>query len=92
VRLQLKETTVELTASSQELGGEAREVIPADYNSDEIEVSYNSHYMMEILRKLGSEEVILDLRDSVTAAVVRPTEQLEGEESYYLLMPMRPSA
>ena len=92
VRLQLKETTVELTASSQELGGEAREVIPADYNSDEIEVAYNSHYMMEILRKLGSEEVILDLRDSVTAAVVRPTEQLEGEESYYLLMPMRPSA
>ena len=92
VRLQLRETSIELTASSQELGGEAREVIPADYNSEEIEVAYNSHYMMEILRKLGSEEVILDLRDSVTAAVVRPTEQLEGEESYYLLMPMRPSA
>jgi DNA polymerase III sliding clamp (beta) subunit (PCNA family) len=48
--------------------------------------------MMEILRKLSSEEVILDLRDSVTAAVVRPADQLEGEESYYLLMPMRPSA
>ncbi len=92
IRLQLKESTVELTASSQELGGEAREVIPSDYNSDEIEVAYNSHYMMEILRKLSSEEVILDLRDSVTAAVVRPADQLEGEESYYLLMPMRPSA
>jgi DNA polymerase-3 subunit beta len=90
--LKLKESTVELTASSQELGGEAREVIPSDYNSDEIEVAYNSHYMMEILRKLSSEEVILDLRDSVTAAVVRPADQLEGEESYYLLMPMRPSA
>jgi DNA polymerase-3 subunit beta len=92
VRLQLKQATVELTASSQELGGEAREVIPADYSAEEIEVAYNSHYMMEILRKLGSEEVILDLRDSVTAAVVRPAEQLEGEDSYYLLMPMRPSA
>jgi len=92
VRLQLKQATVELTASSQELGGEAREVIPADYSAEEIEVAYNSHYMMEILRKLGSEEVILDLRDSVTAAVVRPAEQPEGEDSYYLLMPMRPSA
>lgn len=92
VRLQLKQATVELTASSQELGGEAREIIPADYSAEEIEVAYNSHYMMEILRKLGSEEVILDLRDSVTAAVVRPAEQLEGEDSYYLLMPMRPSA
>jgi DNA polymerase III subunit beta len=92
VRLQLKEAMVELTASSQELGGEAREIIPADYIAEEIEVAYNSHYLMEILRKLGSEEVILDLRDSVTAAVVRPAEQLEGEDSYYLLMPMRPSA
>lgn len=92
VRLQLKEATVELTASSQELGGEAREVIPADYSSDELEVAYNSHYLMEILRKLGSEEVILDLRDSVTAAVVRPADQLDGEDAYYLLMPMRPSA
>jgi DNA polymerase III subunit beta len=92
VRLQLKEAMVEMTTSSQELGGEAREVIPADYRSDEIEVAYNAHYLMEILRKLGSEEVILDLRDSVTAAVVRPAEQLDGEDSYYLLMPMRPSA
>lgn len=92
VRMQLKEATVEMTASSQELGGEAREVIPADYSSEEIEVAYNSHYLMEILRKLGSEEVILDLRDSVTAAVVRPAEQLDGEDAYYLLMPMRPSA
>jgi DNA polymerase III sliding clamp (beta) subunit (PCNA family) len=46
---------------------------------------------MEILRRLGSEEVIVDLRDSVTAAVVRPSEQLDGEDAYYLLMPMRPS-
>ena len=92
VRLQLKEATVELTASSQEIGGEAREVIPADYTSDELEVAYNAHFLIEILRKLGSEEVILDLRDSVTAAVVRPGEQLEGEDAYYLLMPMRPSA
>ena len=92
VRLQLKDGSVELTASSQELGGEAREVIPGDYSSEELEVAYNSHYLMEILRKLGCEEAILDLRDSVTAAVVRPGEQLEGEDAYYLLMPMRPSA
>lgn len=91
VRLHMKDGTLELTASSQEIGGEAREVIPADYSSDELEVAYNSHYLMEILRRLGSEEVIVDLRDSVTAAVVRPSEQLDGEDAYYLLMPMRPS-
>ena len=92
VRVGLREGLVELTASSQEIGGEARETLPADYSADAIEVAYNSHYMMEILRKVGSEEVIMDLRDSVTAAIVRPADQLEGEDAYYLLMPMRPSS
>lgn len=91
VRVSLREGVVELTASSQEIGGDAREVLPADYSADSIEVAYNAQYMMEILRKIGSEEVIIDLRDSVTAAIVRPAEQLQGEDSYYLLMPMRPS-
>lgn len=91
VRVGLREGAVELTASSQEIGGDAREVLPADYSADPIEVAYNAQYMMEILRKIGSEEVIIDLRDSVTAAIVRPAEQLQGEDSYYLLMPMRPS-
>ena len=91
VRVSLREGNVELTASSQEIGGEAQEVLPADYTAEVIEVAYNSHYMMEILRKVGSEEAVIELRDSVTAAIVRPAEQLEGEDFYYLLMPMRPS-
>lgn len=91
VRVGLREGTMELTASSQEIGGEAQEVLPADYTADAMEVAYNSHYMMEILRKIGSEEAVIELRDSVTAAIVRPAEQLEGEDFYYLLMPMRPS-
>ena len=91
VRVGLREGTLELSASSQEIGGEAQEVLPADYTADTIDVAYNSHYMMEILRKVGSEEAVIELRDSVTAAIVRPAEQLEGEDFYYLLMPMRPS-
>ena len=92
VRLILEEDRVQLTASSQEVGGEAREVIPGNYGSEKLEVAYNAHYLMEILRKVGAGDVAVDLRDSVTAAVLRPAETAEGEDWYYLLMPMRPSA
>ena len=92
VRLGLNGNSIELTASSQEVGGEGREVIPAEYDSEKMEVAYNSQYLLEILRKMGAENVVVELRDSVTAAVVRPQEQSEGEEFYYLLMPMRPTA
>ena len=91
VRLALDGNTLELTASSQEVGGEGREVIPADYDEDPLEVAYNSRYLMEILRKVDTPNVVIELRDSVTAAVLKPDEQPEGDEFFYLLMPMRPA-
>ena len=91
VRLALDGNTLELTASSQEVGGEGREVIPAEYGEEALEVAYNSRYLMEILRKLDTASVVIELRDSVTAAVLRPGEFPEGDEFYYLLMPMRPA-
>ena len=92
IRLKLEQDTLKLTASSQELGGDARETIPAGYTSEELELAYNAQYLLEILRKLGSGAVVFELRDSVTASIVRPGEaQEDGSDFYYLLMPMRPS-
>ena len=91
VRLVLDGNSLELTASSQEVGGEGREVIPAEYGKETIEVAYNSRYLIEILRKLDTPNAVIELRDSVTAAVLRPGEQPGGDELYYLLMPMRPA-
>ncbi len=91
VCVNLEGDALELTASSQELGGDAREVIPAGYGHERLKVAYNSQYLLEILRKLGTGDVLFELRDSVTAAVVRPAEQADGEDCYYLLMPMRSS-
>ena len=91
VRLALEGNSLELTASSQEVGGEGREVIPADYAEEPIEVAYNSRYLLEILRRVDTSNVIIELRDSVTAAVLKPEEQPEGDEFFYLLMPMRPA-
>lgn len=91
VRLHLKDNSIELSASSQEIGGEARETIPAIYDEEEIEVGYNATYLMEILRKMGSQEVVFDLSNSVTAAILRPEHQEEGEDYFCLLMPLRPS-
>ena len=92
IRLKMEEGSLELTASSQELGGDAREVIPAGYTNEPLEVAYNAQYLLEILRKLGSGDVAFELRDSVTATIVRPGEVEDGSDFYYLLMPMRPSA
>lgn len=91
IRLKLGKNQLELTATSPEIGGEAREVLPAVYHQEEMEVGYNANYLMEILRKMNAPEVVFELKNSLTAAVLRPGELAEGEEYYCLLMPLRPT-
>lgn len=91
VRMRIRKNQVELSAASPEVGGEAREVIPASYTQDELDVGYNANYLMEILRKIESEEVVFELHNAVTAALVRPGKQDQSEDYFCLLMPLRPS-
>ena len=91
VRMGLNADSIQLSATSQEIGGEAQEVVPAVYTQEEMEIGYNAVYLLEILRKMDSQEVLFDLRDPVTAALLRPAEQEEGEDYFCLLMPLRPS-
>ena len=91
VRFKLNGGQVELSAASPEIGGEAREVIPAHYTEDEMEIGYNAQYLIEILRKMDTNEIRFELENHVTAALLRPTVQKEGEDYFCLLMPLRPT-
>ena len=62
-----------------------------EIGQEEIEIGYNAVYLMEILRKMDGDEVTIDLLNSVTASLLRPTVLAEGEDYFCLLMPLRPS-
>ena len=91
VRFKLNSGQVELSAASPEIGGEAREVIPAEYAEEEMEIGYNAQYLIEILRKMNTSGIRFELNDHVTAALLKPIEQKEGEDYFCLLMPLRPT-
>ncbi len=89
VRLEMNNNRVVLSASSQEIGGEAREVLEAEYSGDEMVVGYNSNYLLDILRRIDSEQVSLEMDGPMAAGIIRPAEQPEGEDYLCLLMPLR---
>ncbi len=89
VRFRLNPNEIELSATSQEIGGEAREVLEADYSDEEMSIGYNSAYLQDILRRIDSDQVMFELDSPVTAGIIRPAEQLEGEDYLCLLMPLR---
>jgi len=89
IRLALTPGTVELSANSPELGGEAREVISAAYDGEPMQTGYNAQYLIEILRRIGSKSVVFELGGELTAALLRPADQQESQDYFCLLMPLR---
>ncbi len=89
LRLAIKKNELELSATSQEIGGEAREHLDVDYDAEEMIIGYNSTYLQEVLRRITCDEVLFELDSAVAAGIIRPGEQLEGEDYLCLLMPLR---
>ena len=92
VRLKLGDSSIELSTASPEIGGEAREVIPAVYDGENFDVGYNAQFLMEIIRKMDTPNIVFKLSDAVTAAVVKSQVDDDGVNEYFcLLMPLRPA-
>jgi DNA polymerase-3 subunit beta len=69
--------------------GEAREELQAHFDSDPLQIAFNGDFLMEILKNMDSESVLLKIKDGATAVVIEELEQDPGMEYLALLMPVR---
>jgi len=87
VKFSLTKGSLKLFSSNPEIG-EARDDIEVDYQGDDIEIGFNSQYLLDFLVSTGSERVRLELKDENSAAVMKP--ELDEDIRYtYVLMPMK---
>ena len=87
IRLVMKEESLEIQAITQDVGS-AVETIEARYRGDDLEVAFNPAYLIDGLEVSDTEEVTLELLDSLKPALLR---SLGNESFLYLLMPVRVS-
>jgi DNA polymerase-3 subunit beta len=87
IKISVADSQLEVSASSPELG-EARESLPVEFDGEGVEIGFNAQYLLEFLSAVGTDEVILELRDAESQGLLRPVGE---EESYYryVVMPMR---
>jgi len=88
IRVKLSSGELELLASSPDLG-EAREVIPTEFEGEAVEIGFNAQYLLDFLSAAGSERVELLLKDSESQGLLRPEGLAEGDDYRYVVMPMR---
>lgn len=67
--------------------GWIRERLNAAYEGEPLEVFFNARYLMDSLRVIPTEEVVLEFTGSLSAAIIRPWER---DDHFSLLLPARP--
>ena len=74
-----------ISADAQDIGN-AKELLPVSFNGDQIEIAFNVRYLLEGLRVISSENILLKCNLPTTPAVVVP----DDDSSYtYLVMPVQ---
>ncbi|CAN5883247.1 MAG: DNA polymerase III subunit beta [Euzebyales bacterium] len=96
VTLHVTSDTVRVTAGSGEVG-QAEESLPGTLEGEPIEIGFNPRYLSDGLDVAVSERVVLEFRDELKPAVLRPAPADDQDDSakeqvadfLYLLMPVR---
>ena len=85
IKFRLFNNLVNITASNSE-NGSASEDIQAEYNGKEIEIGFNSKYILEMISQLEDEYVILKFNDENSPMIANES---SNANLIYVLMPMR---
>jgi DNA polymerase III subunit beta len=88
VRFSLTRGSMEVTTVNADIGGEARETVAVRYDGDPVTIGFNATFLSEILRKIGTEELMIELEAPTSACLVKPAAG-DGYEQLYLIMPLR---
>ncbi len=89
IKLGVEAGRMELSAQGTE-GSQAEDEIPIGYEGDALEIGFNYNYLQDILKNIKSDSIVLSLRDSQSAALIKPVND-DGVETgvLCLLMPLR---
>jgi DNA polymerase III subunit beta len=88
VKFSIEEGKVEVSSSSPEFGEAKEAILIDDYHGQPLQIGFNGQYVLQYLDVVGTDKVVLELKDEVSQAVVKPVGQ-EGFDYTYVLMPMR---
>jgi DNA polymerase-3 subunit beta len=88
VRLNFEDDTCIISAQDPDRG-EGEERIPIEYSSGSVKAGFNHRYLTDILSVIDGDSVSVEMVDALSATVVRELEGEDGEESLFIVMPMR---
>src|SRR5580765_3991178 len=89
IRMRVEKNELKVSSSNTETG-ESEDSIETAYTGDPMVIGFNSQYLLEFLKVVGTGDVRFEFKDAQTAGQLRPDEAADSEYRYrYIVMPMR---
>ena len=85
LKMNIKKDSLELSVNSPN-SGEGVESINSKFNSDEMSVSFNSKYLIDISSQIEDETIVMNLKEAGSPVLIR---DLSDKNSYHVVMPMK---
>jgi DNA polymerase-3 subunit beta len=88
VTLNISGSELQLTAQDVDFSFEGNERMGCQYNGEDIVISFNARFLIEMLSGTESDEVKVELSTPTKAGLIKPVEQDENEDLLMLAMPL----
>lgn len=84
IKLNIENDEVVITSNSQ--FGKVREEIPIAMEGDSLEIAFNSNYLMDILKVMTEEDIIVEMTSGVSPTIIRNS---MTDNCKYMVLPVR---
>ncbi|GGG42952.1 DNA polymerase III subunit beta [Croceivirga lutea] len=89
IRLKIAGAELNISAEDVDYSNKAEERLTCDYQGDDMQIGFNSRFLLEMLGNLSSDDVSLEMSLPNRAGILTPTDGLdEGEKVTMLVMPV----
>lgn len=84
IKLNFEDNNI-VIASNSKLG-KLREEVYGEMTGEPLEIAFNAKYIMDILKAVDEEKIVMEMTSNISPCVIRPN---ENPSSLYLVLPVR---
>ncbi len=89
VRLKMAGSELQISAEDLDFSNKAHERLNCNYQGEDMEIGFNSKFLLEMLSNLDSDNITLEMSAPNRAGIILPNDSLEeGEDILMLVMPV----
>ena len=85
VKFSINKDNIQLSVNSAN-SGEGNEKIKANFDSENLNISFNSKYLIDIASEVENSNLKMNFKDSVSPVLIQ---DISDKNSYYVIMPMK---